>query len=118
MLTFQDHSRLWGAVGGDGPGCLEARRCRILTGHVIFLLPLGFTPVLLMVASHHGALRKLSASKAALSSAYAPPWERGRAGTGSPRCLPDAVHTGCGEKKAAFHGHIRRTWAALEPVTL
>ena len=105
MLTFQDHSHLWGAVGGDGPGCLEARRCSIPTGHVIFLLPLGFTPVsvvwLLMVASHHGALWKLSASKPALSSAYAPPWETGRAGTSSARCLHDAMHTGCGEKKAA-----------------
>lgn len=89
-------------------------RCQSPTGHISFLQPLGFTPVsvvwLLVVASHRGALQKLSASKPAQLMS-----QRGEGA--ALRHLRGAGHPGHRENKGAFHGHIQGTWAALEPMT-
>lgn len=94
-------------------------RCWSPTGHVSFLQLLASAPVsgvwLLVVASHRGALWKLSASKPAqLMSQRGKGAEQGRAAL---RRLRDAAHPGHRENKGAFHGRVQRTWATLEPVT-
>lgn len=94
-------------------------RCQGSTGHISFLQPLGFAPVsvvwLPVVASHHGALQKLSASKPAqLMSQCGEGAEQGRAAL---RHLRGAGHPGHRENKGVFHGHIQGTCAALEPMT-
>lgn len=94
-------------------------RCQSPTGHISFLQPLAFAPVsvvwLPVVASHHGALQKLSASKPAqLMSQCGEGAEQGRAAL---RHLRGAGHPGHRENKGAFHGHIQGTCAALEPMT-
>lgn len=111
-----------------GPGLLMAEtasgaqrtgRCQSPTGHISFLQLLGFAPVsvvwLLVVASHCGALQKLSDSKPAqLMSQRGKGAEQGPAAL---RCLRDSGHPGHGENKGAFHGRVQGTWAALEPMT-
>lgn len=82
--------------------------------HQLSLQPLGFTPVsvvwLLVVASHRGALQKLSASK--------PAQLMSQRGEGQPSGICVVLGTlDTGRTKEHFNGHIQGTWAALEPMT-
>lgn len=74
-------------VGRDNPHGLEGQGCWIPADPVGFLPPAGFASVSGLAsvgASHHGARRKLGASKPGLSSAWLTAREGGRRGDGGP----------------------------------